>query len=144
MAPADNVLAAVHVLSNRIGRAFYGRIEARHGLSLAEWRVILTLHLHPDATAAEITERWAIDKMAVSRAIRRLERLGHLRRKRDAGDRRSLRLALTASGRRLYARVVPGANARYREIVACLDRSERATLRRALAKLLAHTATLGD
>jgi hypothetical protein len=49
--PADNLLAAIHVVSNRISRAFYADIEARHGISLPEWRVMLTLTRHPGMAA---------------------------------------------------------------------------------------------
>ena len=39
----DKPLSLVHVLSNRIGRAFHGEIETKFGITIAEWRVMLTL-----------------------------------------------------------------------------------------------------
>src|SRR5262245_32300069 len=66
--PADNVLAAIHVVSNRISRAFYADIEARHGISLPEWRVMLTLARHPGMAAMAVAALWGMDKMAISRA----------------------------------------------------------------------------
>ncbi len=145
-APADpateNILALTHILSNRIGQAFHDEVVAANGLTLAEWRVILTLAHAPGMTAAEITDRWAMDKMAINRAIRRLERAGRLSRRRRTDDRRSYALTLTPAGRRLYRKVVPTANARYRDLVACLTAEEQAALRTALAKLIARAQAL--
>jgi DNA-binding MarR family transcriptional regulator len=143
-APFDNVLAGVHVVSNLIGRAYDGEIAARWGLSLPEWRIVLTLMHHPGATASQITGLWGMEKMAVSRAARRLESQGRVRRTVQPSDRRRYTLDLTAAGRRLYAQVEPGATARYHEIVDVLDRAERAALHRSLAKLIARIAALRD
>lgn len=143
-APIDNILAAVHVLSSRISRAFDARLAAHFDLSPPEWRVLLTLVQRPRVSANEIAALWAMEKMAVSRAVRRLERLGRVRRRIDRADRRRHALILTPEGRRLYRRILPMANERYREITAVLSRAERATLRRSLAKLNRHIPGLGD
>ncbi len=140
----ETVFSQIHRLSNRIGRAFKSELETRHGLSIAEWRVLMTLVQHPGAGAPDIGEHWAMDKMMVNRAIRALAEGGHLRRKRNAGDRRRHDLVLSAEGRRLYERVLPDAVARYREIVAPLGRGELAKLRASLEALLQRTAQLGD
>lgn len=143
-APFDNVLAGIHVVSNLIGRAYDGEIATRWDLSLPEWRIVLTLMHHPGATASEITNLWGMEKMAVSRAARRLERDGRVRRTVNKGDRRRYTLDLTAAGKKLYAQVEPGATARYREIVDVLSPAERAALHRALAKLTDRIGTLDD
>lgn len=141
---ADNVLACVHVLSSQISGAFYPEVEARYDITLAEWRVLLTLVQRPNASAIEIASLWAMDKMAISRAVRRLDRMGRIRRQVSPHDRRSFTLSLTPKGKRLYARILPAANARYHEITADLSRSELASLRRILAKLLVRTAALSE
>jgi DNA-binding MarR family transcriptional regulator len=141
-APADNALTLVHLLSNRITRAFYSEIETRFGVSLPEWRVIMTLARYPELTAVEITTRWSMDKMTISRAIRRLEDKGRLRRIRHPEDRRSFTVSLTGEGRAFYDKVVPVANARYRTIAACLDGEEAAAFRATLEKLINHAAGL--
>jgi DNA-binding MarR family transcriptional regulator len=143
-APLDNVLAATHVLSSLISRAFDARLAARHDLSPPEWRVVLTLAQRPGVSANEITALWAMEKMAVSRAVRRLERAGRIRRQVDGADRRRYVLILTPAGRQLYRRILPMANDRYREITGVLTRAELATLRKALAKLNRHIPELGD
>jgi DNA-binding MarR family transcriptional regulator len=141
-APADNALTLVHLLSNRITRAFYSEIETRFGVSLPEWRVMMTLARYPDLTAVDITTRWSMDKMTISRAIRRLEENGRIHRTRHPQDRRSYTVLLTDEGMAFYERVVPVANARYRAITACLDHSEAQQLRATLEKLINQAAGL--
>jgi len=134
--PADDVLSDIHVLANLIGQGFSGFLEGEYGLTVAEWRVMLTLGRYPGQTAAEITVRWAMDKMAISRALQRLEAAGHIRRERNPDDRRSYRLSLTEQGRALHDEILPGATARYREFMSCLSEKEIAELRQALRKLI--------
>ena len=140
--PADNVLAYVHMLSDRIGRAFYPEIEARFGVTNHEWRVILTLHHLTGSTASEIANRWGMEKMAASRAIRRLEKDNIINRLQDTGDKRRFTLALTGKGRTLYDKIAPASNARYREIVSVLGKDELGTLRAVLARLIDQTGRL--
>jgi DNA-binding MarR family transcriptional regulator len=136
-APTENVLAAIHALSNRIGRAFQAEIEGRHGLTLPEWRVMLSARRHPGIEAGLVAEAWGMDKMTISRAVRRLERAGRLVRRPARGDRRRRRLTLTPAGRALHAAIEPEATRRYRAFLAPLSTAERRALARALARLLA-------
>ena len=140
--PADSVLSYIHMLSSRLDRAFYSRVEAKYDVTLAEWRIVLTLKHAPATSAIWITNRWGMEKMAVSRAIRRLEQMGRIRRSRNPDDRRSRVLSLTAKGEKLYERIMPGASQRYMEILSCLGNDEIEALRKTLTKLVDHTATL--
>lgn len=141
---SDNLLASIHVMSRLIDRAFQSRIATRFDLSLAEWRVLLSLADQSSATAAELTEFWAMEKMAVSRAVRRLEGMGRISRRRNSGDRRSYALKLTAKGRGVYDEILPTANARYREIFSEIPRKDLQFLRSILDRLADHTATLPE
>ena len=141
---SDNVLGLVHVLSSLIGRAFHGEVALRHRLSLPEWRVLVTLVNHPGSTAAEIVERWAMQPMTASRAIRQLKRRGWIERKVRRDDRRSYALWLTEKGSVAHRRVAPDANRRYHEIVGCLSRRELAGLEDALTRLTQRTRRLAE
>jgi DNA-binding MarR family transcriptional regulator len=113
---ADHVLGLVHVLSSLIGRAFHARSRAAHHISIPEWRVLVTLANHPGSTAAEIVERWAMQPMMASRAIRQLKRRCWIERKVRHDDRRSYALWLTDKGRGARRRTGPtptGATARF-------------------------------
>lgn len=134
----DKPLSLVHMLSNRISRAFFDEVETKYGVSLAEWRVILTLVSEPGVSGADITNRWAMEKMAVNRAIQRLVDAGNVARTRDLEDRRSYRLSLTAKGTKLYEKIAPTANKRYAELISSVPPEELdalvATLRTMIAR----------
>ncbi len=140
--PVGDVLSAVHVLASLIGHGFADYLASAHALTVADWRVMLTLGREPGLTAAAITTRWAMDKMAISRSIKRLAAAGLIARKRNPQDRRSYHLSLTTPGRALHEAALPGATQRYRDFVDCLGKTELKAFRRALAKLIAHAETL--
>jgi len=131
------------MLSNRIGKSFAPGLEAS-GLSVAEWRVLLTLALVETASGQEITSRWALDKMAVNRAISALEKRHLVRKNTDTDDKRTRLLTLTAAGRRLYERQLPAANDRYRMLMAGLNRKEQTNLRDLLIKMIAHIDSVAN
>ena len=138
----DNILALVHVFSYLIGRAFYDQLQARHSLSVQQWRILLTVAQHPGATAVDIIGHWALEPMAVSRAVRELQQRGLIERRVGSSDRRSQELSLTRKGQRAYDTVVPEANQRYHDIVDCLTPKNRARLARSLGALIANTKQL--
>ena len=139
----DHVLALCHMLSNRISKAFISELE-KHDVTVAEWRVMLTLALHERASGREITSRWAMDKMAVSRAVTSLERRALIHREQNRADKRSFDLELTKAGRSMYEEILPVANQRYRELTAGLDKSEITTLRQLLVKAIDHVDAVVD
>jgi DNA-binding MarR family transcriptional regulator len=135
----EPVLASIHVLSNRLTRAFESRLDGKHGISVPEWRVLLSLARVTGLTAKNIHERWAMDKMAVSRAVRSLESQGYVKRTKHPRDRRSFVLEITPKGKRLFREILPSADERYREILAGLTPAELRSLRKILHKLIEHT-----
>jgi DNA-binding MarR family transcriptional regulator len=125
------------MLSNRIGRAFVDDLAA-HGITVAEWRVLLSAAAHDAVSGQEVTNRWAMDKMAVNRAVANLEERHLIEKRANPDDRRAIDVVMTRSGRELHATLLPVANGRYHQIMAGLDRTEAATLRTILSKLIAH------
>ena len=136
-AASDNVLTLCHMLSNRIGRAFISDM-AKFDVTIPEWRVLLTLALHGNTSGYIIAGRWAMDKMAVNRAIARLEERGLIEKQRNDKDRRIIDLSLTRAGRTMYDRLIPVANERYHKLMAGLDRAEARAFRDLLSKMIMH------
>ncbi len=124
------------VLANTISAAIASAYSERHDLTIPEWRVMAVLAREPGLSAAEVTRRTAMDKVAVSRAVARLLAGGRLRRRRTAHDRRRSRLELTASGRDVYRRIVPWALEYERRLLTALSPDETAALDTALRKLM--------
>jgi DNA-binding MarR family transcriptional regulator len=124
------------VLANLASTALAERYSERFGLSIPEWRVLAVLANEPGLSAAEVVERTAMDKVAVSRAVTALARVGRIEREVDARDRRRSQLTLSASGRRVYAEVVPFARRFERRLLAALPPADRDALDRIVGRLL--------
>jgi DNA-binding MarR family transcriptional regulator len=131
------------VLSNTVSGAIAAAYFMNFGLSIPEWRVMAVLAANPGLSAAEVTARTAMDKVAVSRAVASLLANGRLHRTTAPKDRRRTHLALTPAGTRVYARVVPMALQYERNLLAPLDARDRATLDRLVRVLLGRAVELG-
>jgi DNA-binding MarR family transcriptional regulator len=131
------------VLSNTVSSAIAAAYFMNFGLSIPEWRVMAVLAANPGLSAAEVTARTAMDKVAVSRAVAALLSAGRLHRTTAPADRRRTHLALTRAGERVYARVVPMALEYERSLVAPLSKRDRAALDRLVRVLLGRAVELG-
>jgi len=130
------------LLVNLTARPFARLYGTQHRLALPEWRVMLMLAEAPGLSSAEVAEMLGLDKMAVSRAVRGLERQGRLDRRMDPRDGRRWALHLSPAGRRLFAKIVPSAIAREKALFGAVDRTERARLEAILDKLVARARSL--
>ncbi len=128
-------------LINLIAKPFFARYAQEHDLSINEWRVVMLVAAHPGLSMSEIATRSGMLLMNVSRAVRRLERMGRIKRGPDPADGRRALLTLTARGQALHDRVTPAARRSEQAVRALLDPSEEAELSRLLDKLLAGLAS---
>jgi DNA-binding MarR family transcriptional regulator len=131
------------VLSNTVSGAIANAYFLNFGLTIPEWRVMAVLAATPGLSAAEVTARTAMDKVAVSRAVASLIAAGRLHRTTAPADRRRTHLALTRAGQNVYSRVVPMALAYERSLIASLSARDRAHLDRLMRVLLGRAVELG-
>jgi DNA-binding MarR family transcriptional regulator len=124
------------VLSNTVSVKLAAVYAKQFNLTVAEWRVIAIIGRFPEITARDIAERGAMDKVTVSRAVAGLVSAGRLERVGDPADRRRVRLAMTATGREIYRRIVPLARACEQQLLAGLNTADQAALDRLLTTLL--------
>lgn len=130
------------VLTNVVSTAIAAAYAERFRLSIPEWRVLAVLATNPKLSAAEVAQRTAMDKVAVSRAVGSLLRARRIARGTAAGDRRRSVLRLAPAGERVYAQVAPFALRYERELLATLSAPERRALDRLLRRLLARAAEI--
>ena len=139
--PADPLLLErflpyrLSVLSNLVSGRIAAHYSRRFDLGIPEWRVLAVLAQQPGLSAAEVAERTAMDKVAVSRAVAALRRTGRLERTTDARDRRRCRLRLSAAGHRDDLTVHVGARRMEHELLDALVPEDRAALDRILRAL---------
>lgn len=124
------------ILSNRISGAIANSYGRRFGLTIREWRIMAVLGETPDISAGELAERTAIDKVAVSRAVRSLLGRGRLLRRFSTEDRRRSVLRLSKAGERLYGEIAPMAQNYENTLLARLSANERHQLDKALTRLM--------
>jgi DNA-binding MarR family transcriptional regulator len=124
------------VLSNTVSMSIAHRYEQEFGLSIPEWRVLAVLARYPDLSAIEVAQRTAMDKVAVSRAVRSLLARRRLTRAYDKGDRRRSILRLSPAGRSVYRRVAPLALEYEQKLLDALSASDRRSLDRLIARLM--------
>lgn len=132
------------VLSNQVSRGIARTYEARYGLSVTEWRIIALLGRYPGLSATELAERSAMDKVAISRAVRRLLEAGRIERRDHHADRRAKLLYLSDAGQEVYDAVVPAALAFEEKLLSALSRSEQATLDELIDRLTTMTREQED
>lgn len=125
------------VLANQVSQGIADTYADRYGLSVTEWRVIAILGRYPGMAASGVAERAAMDKVAVSRAVRRLMESGQIERHDNDADRRAKHLYLSDEGRAVFNAIAPAALAYERQLLSVLDDDELRMLNQMLDKLLA-------
>ncbi|WP_253732724.1 MarR family winged helix-turn-helix transcriptional regulator [Thioclava sp. JE_KL1] len=105
---------AAEKLSERLARQY----RDRFGISIPEWRVLVHLAQSDDVSVRDIEARVAMEKSKVSRAASRLEASGLIAKTRHEGDKRLVKLRLTANGRAMMAELLVLANAFQAELEA--------------------------
>ena len=110
------------------------RLFRPHGLSEAQFNV---LHILQDAagnlTQRELSEILIVDRSNVTGLVDRMETAGWVKRLPVPGDRRAHRLALTASGRKLWKATYPIYEKAARAVVAKLSPAQLKATRSLLA-----------
>jgi DNA-binding MarR family transcriptional regulator len=107
-----------------------------HGLTPAQWGVMVAIIREPGTDQRRVAERQGIDANSASRLIDELEQLGLVRRVASPIDRRSNQLELTAAGRRRRAKAVAPAIAAQDSALGCLDEAEKTTLLNLLTRVV--------
>ncbi len=123
------------VLASRISRSLASHYEERFEITRPEWRIIAVLGEEADLSAAQVADRTAMDKVAVSRAVTKLLDADLLTRHFSEQDKRRSQLRLSKRGRKIYRQVVPIALAYEQKIVDQLSTRELDLLHKLLAKL---------
>jgi len=106
----DHVGYWLRRLSDEVDLCFERQL-ATHGVTLAQWNVLVGLHRGEGSTVGEIARFLETDAAAVSRLVDRLQEKGLVSRTADPGSRRRVLLTLTPEARRLVPLLVQLADA---------------------------------
>jgi DNA-binding MarR family transcriptional regulator len=105
------------------------------GLRVPEWRALAALYSRQRCSMSELADLAAIDRTTLTRTVDRMQEAGWLTRLSDGEDMRVTRLALTASGEKLFARVWPTVARLNEAAIAGLPSEAVEKLRTALAHM---------
>lgn len=123
-------------VSNAVSEGLAGVYRDSADLGLTEWRLIAVLAAQPGIAATELVRITLLDKVAISRALKRLLARKLVRRTTVRNDRRQRRLRLSDAGVALYEEIAPQVAARERELLAMLGDDGRAQLEALLQRVL--------
>jgi DNA-binding MarR family transcriptional regulator len=132
----------LNVCSSLVTQALSRIYAERYRMSVAEWRVLVTLGEFGLMTAKAIGSHSHMHKTKVSRAVAQLERRKLVSRRANRADLREAFLSLTPSGRAIYNELAPAALEFVRQLMEMVDPAERTALDRALTKLIERSEQL--
>ena len=106
-----------------------------YGLRAPEWRALASLHARHRLSMSELADLTSIERTTLTRTVDRMVHKGWMVRLSDTSDARVTRLAPTAAGERLFARIWPAVHELNQAAVAGLPEPLVATVRWALEEM---------
>ena len=104
--PDDRLAHLVKDATRALVRALQMRL-AEHGVSFGHWTFLRILWEGDGLTQRELSEQAGVMEPTTFSALKAMERLGYIRRRRRGGDRKKVYVILTPKGRRLRDHLVP-------------------------------------
>jgi len=105
------------------------------GLRVPEYRALAALYARRRCSMRELADLSSIDRTTLTRTIDRMEQAGWLARISDSEDMRVVRLALSAAGQKLFARLWPAVEELNRAAISGLSQGAVEALRRSLSRM---------
>ena len=125
-------VTALSKIMNRIAGRY---LSAEFGLTIAEWWILSQLDQHSPRTLRWISEATMTDKAQLSRAAASLVDRGHITRRTDPADARSILFSITAEGREISAKSGAARRDVDRQLLALLPEEDREALCRSLDRI---------
>jgi len=127
--------AFLNRISNRWSYTSSEFYRKRFKIGMSEWRLMVLLASEPWSQATRVDEVIGMDKSAVSRTLRSLERRGLATTRRNHVDSRRHEMALTREGLRLHDEIARVARARADHLLDGFSDEERDRLFSFMARL---------
>jgi len=131
-------------MSNYYREPSFREIERALGLTRPEILSLIFLCFRDGITVTDICEFSGHLKANISRAVIALEKKGLVERRPHDDDQRRQLLFMTAAGRALHDRYMPGLAQREADMLACLSEKERLQFNDILRKMCVHARDWSD
>jgi len=104
--PDDRLAHLVKDATRALVRALQMRL-GEHGVSFGHWTFLRILWESDGLTQRELSEQAGVMEPTTFSAVKAMERLGYIVRRRHPGDRKKVHIFLTRKGRNLRKALVP-------------------------------------
>lgn len=122
-------------VANKLSRGASQHYLALFGVGIETWRCLVLLALHGSVTAQQVSKVIGMDKGAVSRCFKSMQKQNLIQTKLDDADGRVRVAVLTPEGRALHDRIREVALERERALLAVLSAKEADQLLSLLRRL---------
>jgi DNA-binding MarR family transcriptional regulator len=115
-------------LAGKISSGASSIYRPKFGIGITDWRIMAMLASEPWIGAARICNIIGLDKAAVSRSVRVLQKMGIIDVRPDETDQRRQAIALTRKGVAMHDKIVQLAIAREQKLIEGFTAAELRTL----------------
>ncbi len=133
----DKLGFLIHDAARLVRRRFEAKGSA-HGLSAAQWRLMVRLVKEEGVAQARLAELLEIEPISVSRLLDRMEEGGWIERRQDAADRRVRMIFPTEKSRQAFAAIKSAAGDVYDTALAGLSADEQRALVTGLTTIISN------
>lgn len=133
--PVDQLGFLIHDAGRLLRKKFEQRGQ-EHGLSSAQWRLLVRVVREQNPTQARLVELMEIEPISVSRLIDRMEQGGWVKRCAHESDRRVNRVVPTDKSLAAYSTIKLAAGETYEIALAGVDEDQRQALMSALTAMV--------
>ena len=137
--PNDRLAHLVRDAAKGLTRALQARL-AENDVSFGHWAFLRILWETDGLTQSELSERAGVMEPTTFAALKAMETLGYIRRKRAPNNKKSIFIHLTPKGRALKAKLVPLAVEVNRIAVKGANAGDIAIVRKLLLRMIENLA----
>jgi len=122
------LLTGLYRTTNAAVRELDQRLTRDHDVTFIQAVTLIAIDSFDRPQPHLVADYLSQQSQTVTGVLDRLERAGHVVRRRDLGDRRAVRLELTGSGRELVDAMSASLKEHVREVVKGIDQARRTSL----------------
>lgn len=139
----DSIPYMMNRVAGRLNRSLEDDLQ-KLGVTFQHWRVLAVLARGDGLSIADLSAYAVVPHSTLSRLLTRLEDDKLVQRSGETPDGRTARLLITASGRKLYGRILPLATGWRDEVLVGFSADEKQVLLGFLRRMLKNLETPAD
>ena len=141
---ARYVPSYITLIANKWARNASALYIREFGIGIVDWRLMSLLAIEPWIQASRVDEVVGMDKGAVSRSLRGLEKMGLVMTRRNVVDPRRREMALTPAGRRMHDKIARIALTREAVLLSGFSEEEKEVLLGFMVRMRRNLSDLQD